>query len=341
MTGPRRPVEPTSALPAMRTAFTDLVGCVVPLQLAAMGGGVTTPELAIAVSRAGGLGMLQRAGTIPLADRIATVERAGAGPFGVNFVPALGQGDPAEVELAAAHARLVEFFWADPDAALIDRVHAGGALAGWQVGSVEEAKRAADAGCDLIVAQGVEAGGHVRGTVGLLPLLAGVLDAVSVPVLAAGGIASARSMAAALAAGAAGVRVGTRLLATAESGAHPDYVTALLAADDDATVLTKAFAVGWPDASHRVLRSALAAATAFQDQVVGIHHGGPRPRPLPPLAAQTPSREVTGTVAAMALYAGQGVGQVTSVAPASQVVADLAEGARRLLARWHPDTTGR
>jgi nitronate monooxygenase len=322
----------------MRTAFTELVGCRVPIQLAAMGGGVTTPELAIAVGKAGGLGMLQRAGTAPLADRIAQLERAGAEPFGVNFVPALGQGDQAEVELAAAHARLVEFFWAGPDPALVDRVHAAGALAGWQVGSVQEAERAADAGCDLIVAQGVEAGGHVRGTVGLLPLLAGVLDAVTVPVLAAGGIASARSMAAALAAGAAGVRVGTRFLATAESGAHSDYVAALLAADDEATVLTEAFGIGWPAAPHRVLRSALAAAEAFPGQVVGTHHGGSQPRPLPPLAAQTPSREVTGTVAAMALYAGQGVGQVTHVTPAAQVVADLAQGAERLLARWHPGT---
>ncbi|HEV8163681.1 MAG TPA: nitronate monooxygenase, partial [Actinomycetota bacterium] len=108
--------------------------------------------------------------------------------------------DFAAGELAASRARLVEFFWADPDPALVELVHAGGALAGWQVGSVEEAERAADAGCDLVIAQGVEAGGHVRGTVALLPLLAGVLEVVTVPVLAAGGIASARSMAAVLAA---------------------------------------------------------------------------------------------------------------------------------------------
>lgn len=170
------------------------------------------------------------AGPGPLADRIGRLEQAGVGPFGVNFLlydPS--QDDRAAIELAASRARVVEFFWADPDPALVDLVHAGGALAGWQVGSVEEARRAVDAGCDLVVAQGVEAGGHVRGTMALLPLLAGVLDAVMVPVLAAGGIASARSMAAVLAAGAAGVRVGTRFLATAESGAHPEYVAALLA----------------------------------------------------------------------------------------------------------------
>jgi len=318
----------------LRTAFTDLVGCQVPIQLAPMGGGVVTSELAIAVSTAGGLGMLQRAGPDPLADRIGRLQQAQAGPFGVNFtLHHRSPGDRAEFELAAGRARLVEFFWADPDPTLVELVHAGGALAGWQVGSVGEAKRAVDAGCDLVVAQGVEAGGHVRGTMALLPLLAAVLEVVTMPVVAAGGIASARSMAAVLGAGAAGVRIGTRFLATPESGAHPEYVAALLAADGEATVLTEAFAVGWPDAPHRVLRSALEAAEAFPGEVVGMLHAGPVSEPLPRLSARTPSREVSGTVAAMALYAGQGVGQVTDVTPAAQVVAELAQDTARLLRR--------
>jgi len=178
------------------TAFTQLAGCRVPIQLAAMGGGVTTTELIVAVCRAGGLGMLQRGAAPSLAERLDELERAGAAPFGVNFVPPLGQGDPADVELAAARARLVEFFYSDPDPRVVERIHAGGALAGWQVGSLEEARAAADAGSDLIVVQGVEAGGHLRGATALLPLLSAVLDAVAAPVLAAGGIASARSMAA-------------------------------------------------------------------------------------------------------------------------------------------------
>jgi nitronate monooxygenase len=319
----------SARLPA--TEFTRLVGCRVPVQFAAMGGGVTTTELIAAVCSAGGLGMLQRGAAPALAERIDELERAGATPFGVNFVPPLGQGSDADVELAASRARLVEFFYSDPDPRAIERVHTGGALAGWQVGSVEDARSAIDAGCDLIVVQGVEAGGHVRGTTALLPLLSAVLDVVAVPVVAAGGIVTGRSVAAALAAGASGVRLGTRLLATTESGAHPDYVAALLAAGDDATVLTSAFSVGWPDAPHRVLRTALTAAEAFDRDTVGTLTMGGEQQPMPRLSARTPSRDVNGTVAAMALYAGQGVGQVSDVTPAAQVVSELTDQAALLL----------
>jgi nitronate monooxygenase len=320
----------------LATAFTKLVGCQVPIQQAPMGG-ATTPQLAAAVSRAGGLGMLDYPSPIPLADRIAQLEQAQAGPFGVGFLmPFLDSDNPIDVELAARRARLVEFFYGTPDRGLIDLVHVGGALAGWQVGSVAEARQAVDAGCDLIIAQGMEAGGHVRSAVGLLPLLADVLEVVASPVLAAGGITSARAMAAALAAGAAGVRVGTRFVATQESGAHPDYVAALLAAAAEATVLTEAFSVGWPDAPHRVLRSAVAAAQALPDEVVAMWQSRNELRPIPRWSAFPPSREITGHVEAMAMYAGQGVGQVTQVVSAARVVTELANGAEQLLRRWGP-----
>jgi nitronate monooxygenase len=324
-------VPPRDSAQLPPTAFTRLVGCRVPVQLTAMGGGVTTTELIAAVCSAGGLGMLQRGAAPALSPRIEELEQAGATPFGVNFVPPLGQGTDADVDLAASRARLVEFFYSDPDPRVVKRVHAGGALASWQVGSVEEARRAVEAGCDLIVVQGVEAGGHVRGTTALLPLLSAVLDIVQVPVVAAGGIVTGRSVGAALAAGAAAVRVGTRLLATTESGAHPDYVAALLAAGDDPTVLTSAFSVGWPDAPHRVLRAALVAAEAFDGDTVGTLTVGGEQKPLPRLSARTPSRDVSGTVTAMALYAGQGVGQFSDVTSAAQVVAELSEQAAALL----------
>lgn len=321
-----------------RTRFTDRVGCSVPLQQAPMGGVATAPDLAAAVADAGGQGMVA-AVMLPapaLSEILDEVARRTQGVFGVNFLmPFLDPHTTTElVELAAAKASLVDFFYGDPDPSLVKTVHAGGALASWQVGSVDEACTAAEAGCDVIVAQGVEAGGHVRGQLGLLPLLDGVLDAVEVPVVAAGGIGTARAMAAALAAGADAVRVGTRFIATreaGESGAHPAYVDALLRASSEDTVLTEAFSVMWPDAPHRVLRSCVEAAEAFDGDVVGEMRMAGTTMPLPRLAAPSPTRETTGTIEAMALYAGQSVGAVQEVQPAAEIVRDLVEGAERLL----------
>src|SRR5213079_183863 len=118
---------------------------------------------------------------------------------------------------------------------------------------------ARDAGCDVIVAQGIEAGGHVRGTLGLLPLLDEVRTVIDLPIVAAGGIGTGTAMAAALVAGADAVRVGTRFMVASESTAHPTYVEALIGAGADDTVLTTAFGDGWPDAPHRVLKSAIEA----------------------------------------------------------------------------------
>jgi nitronate monooxygenase len=313
------------------TPFTQLIGCRVPVQQAAMAG-VAGPALVEAVSGAGGLGMLPMFGLAPLDDAVASVAASGCGPFGVNFLmPFLRAAAPeAIVEQVAVSARLVEFFYDDPDVDLVARVHAGGALAGWQVGSVAEARAAVDAGCDLVVAQGVEAGGHVRGSLALPVLLEAVCDAVEVPVVAAGGIAGPRAAAAALAAGAAAVRVGTRFVASAESEAHPDYIAAVVAADHGDTVLTTAFGAEWPDAPHRVLRSALLAAEASGPVVGASPDGGQVVR----FSTSPPSRGTTGTIAAMALYAGEGVGAVRTVEPAAKIVEWLAEGAEALLRRW-------
>jgi nitronate monooxygenase len=315
------------------TRFTTLLGCTVPLQQAGMGG-VATPPLALAVAEAGGLGMLGGAMVPPpvLAEMLDSLAASTRGAFGVNFLmPFL---DRDAVAVATTRARVVEFFYGAPDATLVDAVHAGGALACWQVGSVEEAVAAARAGCDLVVAQGTEAGGHVRGASGLLPLLGAVLDAVDVPVVAAGGIGTARAMAAALAAGADAVRVGTRFLAAAEADVHPEYLTALVGARAEDTVLTERFSVMWPGAPHRVLRSAVAAAEACSGEIVGETELLGTRQPLPRFAVPPPTRETTGTIAAMALYAGESVGAVSGVVPAADVVRELAEGAERLLRRW-------
>jgi NAD(P)H-dependent flavin oxidoreductase YrpB (nitropropane dioxygenase family) len=294
------------------TPFTELIGCRVPLQQAGMGS-VSTVELAAAVAGEGGLGMIGAAG-LPTAEVVSQLDAAHrlAGPdarVGANFlVPFL---DVAAVEAAATAARLVECFYGDPDGDVVRRVHAAGALASWQVGSLDEALAALDAGCDVVVAQGVEAGGHVRGTTPLLELLDAVRPRVDVPLVAAGGLGSGAAIAAALQAGADAVRIGTRLLATPEADVHPAYAEALVRADPADTVLTETFAMLWPNAPHRVLRACVDASGDAPDAR----------SPLPP------TRDFVGDPASAAQYAGASVGDVHRVAGAAAVVRELLEEA--------------
>jgi nitronate monooxygenase len=318
------------------TAFTELVGCSLPIQQAGMGA-ASTPELAAAVSNAGGLGMLAATADDLPADIEAMLQVAPGRPFGVNFL--MPFFDRAMLDAVAPRAPLLEWFWGQPDPVLVGVAHDAGALAAWQVGSLDEALAAADAGCDLIIAQGIEAGGHVRGTIGLLPLLDSVLDAVTVPVVAAGGIATARGVAAVLAAGASAARIGTRFAATQESGAHPTYKQALVDAEASETVVTQTYSVWWPDAPHRALRSAVAAAEASDEEFFGDVGGDGEPFAIPRFAVRPPNRATRGRIDAMALYAGQSVGAVRAIAPAADVVRELAEGAETLLsgfAHAHP-----
>jgi nitronate monooxygenase len=309
----------------VETPFTRLMGTRHPLQQAAMGG-VASPELAGAVARAGALGMLCEYDVEPALERIArALELSAGGAVGMGFFGHLIDGDLETFEIASDQLRVVELFWCAPDPVLVKRARrAGDALVGWQVGSLEEAQAAVDAGCDFVVAQGTEAGGHVRGTMPRHQLLELVLANVDVPVVTAGGIATATDVSAAIGAGAAAVRVGTRFVATEESNGHPAYVQALLAATSgDQTVLTTAFGIGWPDAPHRVLASALAAAEAFEGDVVGHVNNPDGQVAIARFQVSTPSRNVTGHVEAMALYAGTGVGSVNAVQRAADVVAEL------------------
>lgn len=319
------------------TRFTALVGCTVPIQQAGMGS-VAPPALAAAVSEAGGLGMLgaARAGlnadTLPpLLDELSSLTKK---PFGVNFIvsPLHLEGSPSRipldlrcVQLAARAARVVEFFYGAPSERLVDMVHSEGALVGWQIGSCAEAVAAERAGCDFVVAQGIEAGGHVRGKVGVLTLLSAVLEAVSLPVLAAGSMGTRRAVVAALAAGASGVRVGTRFVATHEAGAHPRYVEALINAEAEDTVYTSAFHVGWPHAPHRVLRSCIEASEAFtRDAVAKIRRLDGVEVPVLRFATGVADLSATGNIEAMALWAGESVSAVKRVQAASEVVRELA-----------------
>lgn len=319
--------------PSLRTRFTELVGCTVPVQLAGMGW-VSGVDLAAAVSEAGGLGMVAFPMATPeaLTGLLEDVQRRTPCPVGINFLLPLLQ-DPACIDIAAERMSVVEFFWATPSARLVARVQAGGALVAWQVGSVEEAREAAYAGCDFVVVQGVEAGGHVRGSRALLPLLGEVMEHVDIPVVAAGGIATARSLAAVLAAGADGARIGTRFVATTEADAHPEYQQALIRAGSADTVLTTQFSTMWPDAPHRVLSGCVDRAHGLDTDIAGETMLGGTVVPVPASSPFCPTRTTTGQVDAMPLYAGEAVGAVTRIEPAADVVRELTTGAVALLRR--------
>jgi NAD(P)H-dependent flavin oxidoreductase YrpB (nitropropane dioxygenase family) len=306
-------------------------------------GDIAVPRLASAVANAGALGMIQ-----PNNDRdprhvekmleetraLTTTGRV----FGTNFlvpeayVPDLSQIFES-VEVASKMVRVVQFFYREPEPKLIEIVHKGGALAFWQVGSKEEAIVATDAGCDVIVAQGMEAGGHLRGKLGLHALLGEVLDAVEIPVLAAGGIGSGRDLAAVLSAGASGVTMGTRFVAAEESPAHPEYVNALIESKSEDTVITEAFSYGWPNAPHRVLRSSIEAAQSFKGDVVA------RKKPygigewfdIHKFECDTITRDTEGTISAMPHWAGEGVNQIHRVQSAADIVRELSSEAEMIL----------
>jgi NAD(P)H-dependent flavin oxidoreductase YrpB (nitropropane dioxygenase family) len=311
----------------MSARLCSILECEVPIQLAPMGSVSASAGLPLAVAAAGAHGMypalaLPPSALEPVLDALVAETRA----FGVNFiVPFI---DPGSLTVAIERAPYVDFFLADPDPRLVERVHGGGRACGWQVESAEEARAAEAAGCDVVVAKAWESGGRKRieGPT-LLALLDGVLDAVSVPVIAAGGIATARGVAAVLAAGADGARVGTRFIAAAESDAHPAWVEAVIAAQADEAVVSTLFNAGLPEPGpHRVLRGSIEAAQALTDTQAGVIRVAGLELPVPRFSAQPPTRESTGTIAAMPFYAGQSAGAVRAVQPAAEIVAELRAG---------------
>jgi nitronate monooxygenase len=279
-------------------------------------------RLAIEVSRGGGLGTLGASWTEPaiLREQIRSIARATEGPFCVNLVLDFEQEQRLEVA-AEEHVPWVSFSFG-LRRALVDRAHAGGSRVLVQVASADAARAAAGAGADALIVQGVEAGGHVQSVVGLLPLLAEVRRAVSLPLLAAGGIADPASARAARAAGAAGVVMGTRFVASDECDAHPQYQARLLEAEGRDTVLTGLFDVGWA-APHRVLRN----STYERWEAASRPPAGERPGEgeevapgIARYAVNLPLASTEGDVEAMAMYAGQGVGAIDAVEPAAAIV---------------------
>jgi NAD(P)H-dependent flavin oxidoreductase YrpB (nitropropane dioxygenase family) len=322
----------------MRTALSELLGIDVPIVQAPMGG-ASCPALAAAVSNAGGLGMLALSWHPPEAARAAIRETRALTdrPFGVNLVLAFPQEERFALCLEEG-VRVISFFWGDP-APFVHRAHERGARVASTVASAEDARRALDAGVDVVVAQGWEAGGHVMGQVATLPLVRAVVAAAEGrPVLAAGGIADGAGLAAVLALGAAGAWIGTRFLASEEAAIHPRYRELLLRADETATVHTSLFDGGWADAPHRVLRNATYEAW----DAAGRPPSGSRPGegevlatggrgPMRRYASTTPGPDAQGEIDALSLWAGQGVAGVHEPMSAAAIVREIAEGADEVL----------
>lgn len=293
-------------------------------------GGIARHELAAAVSEAGGLGTV--AGVrAPIAAELAAARRLTGNPVAVNLLlPFVRTGD---VEAAAA-ADVVVTFWGKPRRLTPNTwIH--------QCGSVEEAKAAAAAGADAVIAQGVEAGGHVRGTTPMLELLERVRRAVRIPVLAAGGIVDAEGVRAALDADAVAAVVGTRFLLSDESHAHPAYKQRCL--DTAETVLTELFGLGWPDAPHRVIPNAAtrrwlrgdprgpAWIRAANRLTLPLANRAPASIQGRAIHAQRPSQPFLGPQPATddgpvnlvdsgPLYAGMNVSRIIDVRPAAELV---------------------
>jgi NAD(P)H-dependent flavin oxidoreductase YrpB (nitropropane dioxygenase family) len=326
----------------MKTALCHVLGIEHPIIAAPMGPDLTGPEFVAAVSNAGGLGILQAQLCPPPLFRqaIRRVRELTDKPFGVNLVLHFPALDHVAVCLEE-RVPILSLFWGDPTP-YVERAHDAGTKVFHQAGSVADAQRAAAAGVDVIIAQGVEAGGHVAGEVSTLALVPRVVDAVAPrPVAAAGGIGDARGVVAVLALGAQAAVLGTRFLASTESRAHPHYKQKLLAANEADTVRTILFGSGWPNAPHRALW------TPFVEQWLGQEARGQQSRPDEPTVGQTviagqavpvprfvslpPNCDASGDIDAMSLLAGQGVGLVREVKPAGQIVHDLVEEARQII----------
>lgn len=327
----------------LRTPFCDLLGCEVPVLLAGMGG-VARSELAVAVAQAGGfamLGMVREAPALIEAE-VKAFRAASNRPFAVNVIPSATEPGLLDRQIGLCldlGVRAFTFFW-DPLPEVIARVKRAGCLVLHQVGTVAAAEMAEGAGADVIITQGIEAGGHVHGRIGAFALAEAVLDRAKVPVVVSGGIGSGRGLAAALAMGAQGVQCGTAFLATNEAWAHDYHKRRVVEAMGGDTVLTDVFVLNWPKgAAVRVIGNSI--TERLGDDLMG-HDPDALPRepiaedsgqPLLRYSTDSPMRHTTGSLEEMALYAGQGAGLIRDVVPAAERLRRIVQEAEACLAR--------
>jgi nitronate monooxygenase len=318
----------------VRTPVCDLFGIDVPIVQAPIGS-ASVPALAAAVSEAGALGTIALSWTRPadVAALVDDVRARTAKPVHANILLEWPAEERLDAVLAAG-VGIVSLAWGDPSPH-VERVHTAGALLIGTAGTAEEAKRFADAGVDVICAQGWEAGGHVWGEVATMALVPVVVDAVApTPVLAAGGIVDGRGIAAALALGAQGVWIGTRFLFAEEAPVHPEYRDYLLAAQaEDALYARDLFDIGWQNAPHRALRN----STRELWEAAGSPRPGKRPgegetvaarpdgTPIVRYSSSMPVAGISGDIEALSMWSGQGIGLVDRVQPAAEIVRELVD----------------
>jgi nitronate monooxygenase/enoyl-[acyl-carrier protein] reductase II len=336
----------------LRTPICDLLNIKYPIFSVGFGA-AAGPELAAAVSNAGAFGVLGASGMSPeeFEQRIAGTRRLTDRPIGINFIiDETEEGDREFLvsQVAAASAMkvgAVVLFWGDPGP-YIQPAHRHGVRVIIQVGSVEEARAAVEAGVDAVIAQGSEAGGHVRGTTSIWTLLPAVIDAVpSVPVLASGGIGDGAGMAKALDLGGQGVSLGTRFVACDEAWLHPAYKQRIVDSRAEDTVYNTLYDVGWPDAPHRTLRN----KTFGEWEAAGRPPSGSRPgegtsigrRRLsngawvdwPRYAIGSVPPDFDGDIDYAPLWAGESCTVVNDIKPAAEIVRSLVSDAEAALAQ--------
>lgn len=339
----------------LRTPLTRQLGVEYPIFSAGIGS-AAVPELAAAVSNAGGFGVVgasayEQDGLRRLVARTRELTKK---PFGLNFIVDDRDRSAEEIEEIRQQVRtgsaerpaVIVVFWGDPQP-YVQIAHEYGAKLWIQVGSVEEAESAARAGVDAVIAQGVEAGGHVRGTTSIWTLLPQTVEALRpLPVVASGGIGDAGGIARALQLGAQGVSLGTRFVASDECNAHPSYKQRVVESKASDTVLVDdLFDVWWPKAPHRVLRNRIVDEWV----AAGRPPSGKRPgegtsigkrrmsdgevHEWPRYAIGVATPDFDGDLEDAPLWAGESCSVVKDVRPAGDIVRDLAREVNEILSR--------
>lgn len=313
---------------SLSTPWSRAMGLRAPIVNAPMGG-VAGGLLAAAVTAAGGLGMVGM-GTAGSTSSLHAELPHVTGTFGIGLVDWVIRKEPGLFDAALAARPVLISVSFGTDLSWVSRVHDAGIATATQVYNSVEARRAEDAGIDLLVARGCEGGGHGDATIGTLPLLDAVLDVVSVPVLAAGGIASARSLAAVLAAGASGAWLGTCMSVAVEALTTDAGRRALVSARETDTTSTRVFDIvrrlPWAERfPSRVLRNEFVARWSGHEDALADD---------PDAQAELATAIAADDRRTAPVDAGQGVGMVTGVASAGQIIERLCTGAQELLAGW-------